>query len=162
MVEPQVFSFSRFLLAFPLFFFFRLKDRLAPFIKNSWTVTSVSLASYELTISALSMLHSRRQRKWRMLSLPASFCSSLFLLSQAPCLFSILFFFSHSGRVENNYSVDEVYRMLDGLAAVVKSDAQKELQHITHSTCLLLRQMFAQAETIMLDLHINTAELQNE
>ncbi len=52
--------------------------------------------------------------------------------------------------------------ILDGVCAVVKKDVQTELLHVSHTTTLLLRQMFAQAEEIMFELHADTSKLENE
>lgn len=38
----------------------------------------------------------------------------------------------------------------------------QELINVSHTTTLMLRQMFAQAETILFDLHIDTTNLENE
>jgi hypothetical protein len=55
-----------------------------------------------------------------------------------------------------------VVEIIDGLCAVVKKDVQRELLHVSHTTTLLLKLMFAQAETIMFDLHADTSKLENE
>ncbi|PRP76906.1 leucine zipper transcription factor-like protein 1-like [Planoprotostelium fungivorum] len=62
----------------------------------------------------------------------------------------------------DHYSVDEVEEIIDGLNAVVRKDIQEELLHVSHTTSLLLRNMFSQAETIMFDLFVDTNSLENE
>ncbi|KAH3763020.1 leucine zipper transcription [Pelomyxa schiedti] len=62
----------------------------------------------------------------------------------------------------NVYSCEEVSDIIDSISPVVKGDIQKELLHTTHTTALVLCQLFAQAEDIFLDLHIDTAQLENE
>jgi len=63
---------------------------------------------------------------------------------------------------DEHYTKQEVIDILDSLASVVKGDVQKELLHVSHTTTLLLRQMFAQAETILFELHADTNQLENE
>eukprot|EP01116_Phalansterium_solitarium_P018837 TRINITY_DN5114_c0_g1_i1.p1 TRINITY_DN5114_c0_g1~~TRINITY_DN5114_c0_g1_i1.p1 ORF type:complete len:347 (+),score=126.27 TRINITY_DN5114_c0_g1_i1:49-1041(+) len=63
---------------------------------------------------------------------------------------------------ENHYTKEEVEEILESLSDVLKGDVARELQHVAHTTTVLLKMMFAQAETIMFDLYADTAQLENE
>eukprot|EP01105_Mastigella_eilhardi_P005506 TRINITY_DN17204_c0_g1_i1.p1 TRINITY_DN17204_c0_g1~~TRINITY_DN17204_c0_g1_i1.p1 ORF type:complete len:316 (-),score=123.40 TRINITY_DN17204_c0_g1_i1:153-1100(-) len=62
----------------------------------------------------------------------------------------------------NVYSSEEVSDVMDGVATVVKGDLQRDLSHTAHTTALVLKQFFVQAEEIMLDLHLDVSQLENE
>lgn len=56
---------------------------------------------------------------------------------------------------------DEVKEMLDGLCAVLKADIGSDLIHNSHTSALLLRQLFQQAEKWHLKLKVDLSELQS-
>ena len=56
---------------------------------------------------------------------------------------------------------DEVKEMLDGLCAVLKADVGSDLIHNSHTSGLLLRQLFQQAEKWHLKLTVDLSEIQS-
>lgn len=62
----------------------------------------------------------------------------------------------------NVYSSEEVADVLDSVCTVVKGDVQKDLAHTSHTSAVMLRQLFTQAEDILLDLHVDISQLENE
>jgi hypothetical protein len=63
---------------------------------------------------------------------------------------------------EKLYTSDEVTEIVKGVSLAVKGDVQNELLHTSHVTALVLRQLFTQAEEILLDLHVDTTQLENQ
>ncbi|KAJ8397416.1 hypothetical protein AAFF_G00439650 [Aldrovandia affinis] len=63
--------------------------------------------------------------------------------------------------VEENFTVDEVTEMLEGLRAVVRGEVETELINTAHTNVLLLRQLFSQAEKFYLKLQTDVSELEN-
>ncbi len=71
--------------------------------------------------------------------------------------------FSENSRLtEETYSADEVKNILNGIAAVVKKDVQRELMYAAHATSVLLRSIFAQAEEVKLGLYAEVTHMENE
>ena len=78
------------------------------------------------------------------------------------------------------YTAEEVRAIVEGIKTAVKGDVQRELIHTAHTTALVLRQLFSQAEEvffffsfthtpkiektkqILLDLHVDASNLENE
>jgi hypothetical protein len=60
------------------------------------------------------------------------------------------------------YTPEEVHAVIEGVKTAVKGDVQRELLHTAHTTALVLRQLFGQAEEILLDLHVDVSNLENE
>lgn len=56
---------------------------------------------------------------------------------------------------------DEVKEMLDGLCGVLKADLSSELMHNSHTSTLLLLQMFQQAEKWHLKLQLDLSEMES-
>lgn len=59
------------------------------------------------------------------------------------------------------YAGDEVKEMLDGVCAVLKADVGSDLIHSSHTSALLLRQLFQQAEQWHLKLKVDLSELES-
>lgn len=51
--------------------------------------------------------------------------------------------------------------MLDGVCAVLKADVGSDLIHNSHTSALLLRQLFQQAEQWHLKLKVDLSEIQS-
>ena len=64
--------------------------------------------------------------------------------------------------LDETYTGDEVDEILRDLNGVVRADVESELLDSNHTNCLLLRQLFKQAEKWHLKLNIDTAELENK
>ena len=56
--------------------------------------------------------------------------------------------------MDDTYTLDEVYDLLEGLQSVIKGDVDTELIHTGHTNILLLRQLFSQAEKWHLKLQV--------
>lgn len=63
--------------------------------------------------------------------------------------------------MDDTYTLDEVYDLLEGLQSVIKGDVDTELIHTGHTNILLLRQLFSQAEKWHLKLQADISELEN-
>lgn len=64
--------------------------------------------------------------------------------------------------VDETYGGDEVIDLLKELNVVVRADVESEFLDSNHTNCLLLRQLFKQAEKWHLKLNIDTSELENK
>eukprot|EP00032_Breviata_anathema_P001576 JZ553251.1.p1 GENE.JZ553251.1~~JZ553251.1.p1 ORF type:complete len:216 (+),score=4.51 JZ553251.1:32-679(+) len=62
---------------------------------------------------------------------------------------------------EDAYSLKEAEGLLNDFSVGIKSSIETELQHISHTTILLLRQLFQQAENWKLNFKCDTSELEN-
>eukprot|EP00727_Mastigamoeba_balamuthi_P014155 m51a1_g9362 putative leucine zipper transcription factor-like protein 1 (1023) ;mRNA; f:161713-168337 len=60
------------------------------------------------------------------------------------------------------FTADELRELVNGVRKVIKGDVQHELLHTSHVSALVLRQLFTQAEDILLDLHVDTTQLENQ
>lgn len=60
------------------------------------------------------------------------------------------------------YTSDDVQAILSGLKNVLKSNISEELETFSHRSVLLLRELFLQAEGNGVNLHIDTAKLDDE
>lgn len=58
-------------------------------------------------------------------------------------------------------SGEEVREMLDGLCSVLKADIGSDLIHNSHTSALLLRQLFQQAEKWHLKLQVELSDLES-
>lgn len=62
---------------------------------------------------------------------------------------------------EETFTSDEVKEILDGLCSVLKADVGSDLMHSSHTSALLLRQLFQQAERYHLKMKANLSELES-
>ncbi|XP_063686832.1 leucine zipper transcription factor-like protein 1 [Bolinopsis microptera] len=63
---------------------------------------------------------------------------------------------------EETYTGDEIIEILEELNQVVRADVESEFLDSNHTNCLLLRQLFKQAEKWHLKLNVDTSELENK
>lgn len=63
--------------------------------------------------------------------------------------------------LEDTYTLEEVFEMLESLHSVVRAEVESELINTAHTNVLLLRQVFSQAEKWYLNLQADISELEN-
>jgi len=63
---------------------------------------------------------------------------------------------------DDTFSSEEVGDMLDSLSETLKADLTRNLQRVSHSNVVLLRQLFAQAEDKNANLSVDTSYLEDE
>lgn len=63
---------------------------------------------------------------------------------------------------DETYSTDDVTGMLDSLTETLRADLSRNLQRVSHSNVVLLRQLFAQAEDTENTLTVDTSYLEDE